>query len=893
MKETVTPYSFSKDDLLDQLEVSETRGLDSEEARGRLKRYGKNRLEISKPLSAWIILLYQFKSLIVLLLVAAAALSYFFGEWLEGTAVMSVIIINAAIGFFTEIKAVRSMEALNKLVRIDASVRRDGKMLKIPAEDLVPGDIVILEAGDMVPADIRLIKASRMESNESSLTGESVPVPKGTEIIDKETPLAERSNMVFMGTAITRGSGEGVVAGTGLGTELGRISVLVGTAEEEKTPLEKSLDRLGNKLIWATLVLASMVVAAGVSSGRELFLMSETGIALAVAAIPEGLPVVATIALARGMLRMARRNALVNRLSAVETLGATNVICTDKTGTLTENKMTVELVATERGTFEIRDGEIAGKARFLIDGEEEDPQKDEILKRLLEAGVLCNTASIQNDTNHIGDPLEIALLIAGAKAGIKRGELLSRYPETGIEAFDTSVNMMATFHKDGDLSRVAVKGAPDAVLNASTSILTPEGKKDITDEIKNRWHVKNDELCAMGYRVIAHAEKTVRDPVGEPYRDLTFLGLVCLLDPPRPDIKESIAKCIEAGIKVVMVTGDHPSTARNIAHAVGLVDSLDAFAIHGKDIGDIEELSEEERKGISESLILARVNPEQKLDIIALNQEEGQVVAMTGDGVNDAPALKQADIGIAMGLRGTQVAREAADIVLKDDSFSTIVHAVEQGRIIFGNIRKFIFYLISCNVSEIMIVSLASFAAIPLPILPLQILFLNLVTDVFPALALGMGEGDEKIMKFPPRDPKEPIITNRNWLSIGGYGAIITLSVLGALILAIRKLGFSDEKAVSVSFLTLAFAQLFHVFNMRDAGSGLFRNEITRNKYVWGALLLCTVIILVAVYFTPLAHVLKVLNPGRDGWTLIAVMSILPMVLGQILKLFRRLLPRT
>jgi len=891
MDEVKNPHSINAEDVVRRLDVSRSEGLDEREAAIRLQTYGQNRLKESKPVSAWIILYNQFKSLIILLLVAAAVLSYAFGDWLEGTAIVIVIIINTAIGFFTEIKAVRSMEALNKLVRVDAMVRRSGSVQKIPTEDIVPGDILILEAGDMIPADGRLIKASKMESDESSLTGESVPVPKHIESIEQDAELAERGNMVFMGTALTRGTGEAVVTSTGLSTELGHISTLVESAADEQTPLEKSLDRLGNRLIWVTLVLAAIVIGAGVLGGRGLLLMVETGIALAVAAIPEGLPIVATIALARGMLRMARRNALVNKLSAVETLGSTNLICTDKTGTLTENKMTVEMISTADGTVEVTGGDAPGEGEFLLDGGKIDPNEDSILRRVIEVGVLCNRASLNRETSgkaqNIGDPLEIALLLVGEKAGIRREELLIRYPETGIEAFDTSVNMMATFHERDGSERLAVKGAPYAVLEASASILTREGDKQLTGEMKNRWIEKNDELCAMGYRVIAHAEKTVQDAEADPYQNLTFLGLVCLLDPPRPDVRDAIERCMQAGIRVVMVTGDHPATASNIAHAVGLVESADTPAVHGKTLGDIDELSEENRRDISESSILARVSPEQKLDVIALNQENGLVVAMTGDGVNDAPALKQADIGIAMGLRGTQVAREASDIVLKDDSFSTIVHAIEQGRIIFGNIRKFIFYLISCNVSEIMIVTIASFVSIPLPILPLQILFLNLVTDVFPALALGMGEGDEKIMKTPPRDPKEPIITNRNWLAIGAYGILITASVLGALVIAITELGFSDERAVSVSFLTLAFAQLFHVFNMRDKGSGFIKNDVTRNKFVWGAILLCAAIILIAVYVTPLADVLKVLNPGPEGWALITVMSLVPLALGQIIKVLR------
>ncbi|MEZ4548125.1 MAG: cation-transporting P-type ATPase [Thermodesulfobacteriota bacterium] len=549
--------------------------------------------------------------------------------------------------------------------------------------------------------------------------------------------------------------------------------------------------------------------------------------------------------------------------------------------------MTVEIIEADGDELEIEHAE--GGVRFLVNGAEADPASNEAIRRTLEIGVLCNTVPVDYDGEDVtaGDPMETALVAAGREAGIEKQALLERFPETKLFAFDSAVNMMATVHGADGGYRTAVKGAPDSVLRASAFVLTPDGEREFTGEQREAWKKKNDELAAKGYRVIAHAEKNTDGEPDKPYEGLTFLGLVGLLDPPRPDVKDAIEKCIEAGIKVVMVTGDHPSTAKNIALAVGLVDDRNVRPLHGSVIKKVEGLSDEDTEVVSDSLILARVSPEQKLELVKMKQESGLVVAMTGDGVNDAPALRQADIGIAMGLRGTQVAREAADIVLKDDSFGTIVSAVEQGRIIYGNIKKFIFYLISCNVSEIMIVAFASFALIPLPILPLQILFLNLVTDIFPALALGMGEGDEHIMKEPPRDPKEPLLSRRRWLGIAGYGAVITLSVLGALLYAIHGLGYGSEQAVSVSFLTLAFAQLFHVFNMRDKGSAFVNNEITRNPYIWGALGLCSLLIAAAVYIKPLAEVLRIIPPGIEGWTLIAVMSLAPLAIGQILKVFR------
>lgn len=872
--------------MLRDFDVEPAKGLSTSEVKTRLKKYGPNRLKEAKGKSAFIVLLNQFKSLIVLLLAAAALVSFAFGDLIEGVAIVVVIFVNAAIGFVMEIRAVRSMEALRRMVRINTRVRRDGHVREVFAEEVVPGDIVILEGGDLVPSDIRLIEASKLQADESSLTGESTPVSKRTEPIEEDAPLAERSNMVFMGTSLTRGSCEGVVVSTGINTELGQIASLVEEAKEETTPLERRLEILGQNLIWATLAITGIIAILGVIRGKELILMIETAIALAVAAIPEGLPIVATIALARGMLRMARRNALINRLSAVETLGSTNVICTDKTGTLTENRMTVTRIETDLGEFEVAGGEFSSQADFIFNGKVIDPLSEKALREILEVGVLCNNASLQRGAEEraLGEPLELSLMVAGAKAGIYRQDIIKTAPEVREEAFDPALNMMATFHKENGRYRVAVKGAPESVLDVSTSVLSTSDKNEFSPSVRERWLERNAEIAEKGFRMLALATKVVSDEAINPYEDLTFLGLACLLDPPRSDVRESILQCRASGIRVVMVTGDHPSTARNIALAVGLIDRDDVEVLHGKDLKSPDRLSAAERQLVLESLLLARVNPRQKLDLIEIHQKSGSVVAMTGDGVNDAPALKKADIGIAMGMRGTQVAREAADMVLKDDAFSTILAAIEQGRIIFGNIRKFVIYLLSCNVSEIMVVFLASLAAIPLPILPLQILFLNLVTDVFPALALGVGEGDPQIMKIPPRDPKEPIIYSRHWLAISGYGLIMTLSVLGALLLALKWLDMEARQAVSVSFLTLAFVQLWHVFNMRDTGSGIFKNDITRNAYVWGALGLCIFLILCAVYIPSFADVLKVVDPGKEGWILVIVMSLLPLIIGQIHK---------
>ncbi|MDC0834020.1 Cation-transporting ATPase [Geitlerinema sp. FC II] len=874
-------------DVLSELSVEGDRGLNASEIRKRQKRYGLNRLKETRGRSTWNIFLDQFKSPIIALLSVAAVLSFLFQEWIEGIAIIIAILLNASIGFFTEMQAVKSMESLKQLSKTKAKVRRDGDACEIAAEHLVPGDIILLEGGDIVSADLRVLEASKMQVDESALTGESVPVSKTAEVLDEETNIADRKNILFRGTALTRGSGEGVVVATGTNTELGRISELTASAEEEITPLEKRLDKLGRSLIWLTLAISALVAVAGIIGGKDLLLTIETAIALAVAAVPEGLPIVATVALARGMWRMAKRNALINRLSAVETLGATNIICTDKTGTLTENRMTVAQLVLESGTVEITGEGLSTDGRFRRDGEPYDPQEDETLRRLLEVGVLCNNAALAenpdtDESTAVGDPMEIALLVAGAKADLHQKSLVDRYPEIREVAFDSETKMMATIHESDDGYFVAVKGAPESVLSVCTQVATPEGIVAWEGDRRQTWNDRCTEMAKDGLRLLAFACKTVGDEEANPYENLTLLGVCGLLDPPRQDAKVAVGHCHDAGIRVIMVTGDQPITARNVGLAVGLTTERETEAKLGKELQPLEQLSDKDRDRLRQIPIFARVSPEQKLNLIALHQNNNDVVAMTGDGVNDAPALKKADIGVAMGKRGTQVACEAADMVLQDDAFATIIAAIEQGRAIFGNIRKFTIYLLSGNTGEIVAVAIAALINAPLPLLPLQILFLNAVNDVFPALALGVGEGSPHLMQQPPRDSQEPILAKRHWHSIASYGVLIGLTVLAVFWLCLGPLNWPQDLAVTVSFLSLAFGRLWHVFNMRDRNSPLFRNEIVQNPYVWGALLICTGLLLTSVYLPSLANVLQVVHPGVEGWGLILAASVLPLVIGQI-----------
>jgi Ca2+-transporting ATPase len=875
------PWSLSVEDTLERLGVDTSEGLSGQEVIRKRKRYGRNALREHKARSWLAILVDQFKSPIIGLLAIAAVLSLLFEHQLEGFSIIGAILLNTIIGFVTELKAVRSMDALRQMSRVTAKVRREGKASEVPAQDLVVGDVVILEGGEIISADLRLTEAAKLQMNESALTGESEPVAKQTDELGQDTDLAERNNMAFKGTAVTGGSGEGIVVSTGTHTELGKISEMLAEAEGDLTPLEKRLSGLANNLIWVTLGLAAVVAAIGIVRHKELLLMIKSAIALAVAAVPEGLPIVATVALARGMLRMAKRNALTKRLSSVETLGATNIICTDKTGTLTENEMTLSRLALPEGDVEVGDD-----VDFVLDGNKTDPEELNTLKQALLVGALCSNASLgEDDQDNVGEPLEVALLVAARWAGMNREELLQEYPEEREVAFDTKTKMMATFHRNSDGYLVAVKGAPERVIECCTTIA---GDSEKTEFNTDQWRDKADQLSADGLRLLALATKQVDDEDAEPYENLTFLGLAGLFDPPREGIDDAISLRRQAGIRVVMVTGDHKLTARNIAHQVGIADSEDPVLIEGRQIGDVESLTDDDRHEIAGADVLYRVDPEQKLNLISIYQQEKQTVAMTGDGVNDAPALKKADIGIAMGERGTQVAQEAADMVLRDDAFSTIVTAVEQGRIIFGNIRNFILYLLSGNAAEIIAVAAASLIGAPLPLLPLQILFLNVVLDVFPALALGLGEGDKRVMQMSPRDPQEPILTRRNWVFIGSYGTVIAVSVLAALAVALYWLGLDEPQAVTVSFLTLAFARLWHVFNIRDYDSNLIRNQVSRNPYVWGAIAICLVIILGAVFLPGISRIISAYPPGLNGWLVAIIFSLLPLVIGQSYKLIKK-----
>ena len=865
-----SPHALPLAELLRQLRVSSSDGLSDDEVDRRRRRFGPNTITSLRAASAMRLLLHQFKSPVVYLLGSAAGLALYFGELEECSAIVAVLAINALIGFVTELKAARSIEALRSLGSRSARVRREGRVRLVPAEELVPGDIVVLDAGDAVSADLRLIETSRLSADESTLTGESVTVDKQTHPVSADARLSDRASMLFKGTAITRGSGIGIVVATGVATELGQVTRLVLEADPGSSPLERKLARLSTQLVAVTLGVAAVIGAVGLMAGGDPFLMVEAAIALAVAAIPEGLPIVATLALARGMWRMARQNALVERLSAVETLGATTIILTDKTGTLTENRMTVRRLytASREIEFETRSPSAGERSRLADDGE---------AAALLRIAVLCNDAHLDRaDDVGSGDPMEIALLRAGLHAGLRRTTLLHGHHIVRKHAFDPATKMMATVHESGNGFLVAVKGAPEAVLAAATRVMVVHGEVALDDTMRAEWLARADQFGQHGLRVLACAMKMDMQADSAPYEGLLLIGLIGLEDPARADVPHAIRDCRQAGIRVVIVTGDHAVTARSIGRAVGLAESA-ANVVEGKKVAQVIETGQPALLDVG---IFARVSPAEKLALVRAYQAAGEIVAMTGDGVNDAPALRQADIGVAMGLRGTDVAREAAAMILLDDAFPTIVRAIREGRVIFGNIRRFVVYLLSCNLSEVMVVGLAVLAALPLPLMPLQILYLNLVTDVFPAFALAMGEGEAGILKRSPRNPKEPILGRRQWIAIILNGAALTVSTFGALAAA-RLLDLDARQSVTVTFLTLAFAQLWHALNMRHVRSGLLVNEVTRNGWLWGALVLCVGLLATPPYLPPVAHLLHLAPLTAGMWLVVLAFSLAPLIVTQ------------
>lgn len=863
-------YQLPIEELQDLLNVSLSNGLGEEEALRRLEHYGKNRVRSSKEKTVLQVLLAQFLSPVTYLLIVAALISFALGDRAEGIAILIVVIINAVIGFYMEWQALTSMKALKKMDVLEAKVIREGILKQVSSEDITIGDLICMDPGDLIPADARIIESKQLQTDESALTGESLPVSKNAEAVEGTVIVAEQKNLLFKGTLVVTGKAKALVVKTGMDTELGKLSDLVQHAEQSATPLERKLEALTEKLIWLTLFIAILFFSIGWIKGYGVLQMLETAIAMAVAAIPEGLPIVATIALAYGMLKMARRNVLVKHLAAVETLGSTTIILTDKTGTLTQNKISTAVGIT---------------ADHFYDGPAE-WEKAPALQQLLLIAVLCNDASIYS-LKEIGDPLEVALIRWAKKNKYPTEKTRSSYKRIDEEAFSSETQFMATLHEHDGQFYTCVKGAVEEVLKKCKWYINQEGIRELDNPSLKYWQRTATELAEKGIRVLAFAFRVLDTPANfHSLEQLVFTGLIGFSDPPYEQVAAALDQCREAGIKVVMLTGDHPATALHVARQIHLIQNNEAV-INGKDMQEWERWNEKTIADYLKAAVFARVTPKQKLDIVQFYQENGYVTAMTGDGVNDAPALKKADIGIAMGKRGTQIAKETADLILKDDSFMSIVAAVKQGRIIFENIRKCIVFLISCNLSEILVISVAIFLFLSSPLSPLQILYLNLVTDVFPALALALSRGEANCMKRSPRNSKEGILAVHDWQAILTYSVIITFSICSAFIFCSDYLHLDRIVCNNVVFISLALAQLWHVFNLPSADQSFFKNEITANRYVWGALLICILIMVTSYLLIPIRNVLSVKALNAQLLLIILVASLLPLLFIQLLKRLR------
>jgi len=885
---TMPIWVLQENELFSRLGADTEHGLSTAEATARLESVGPNAISQGEQTPAWVIFLRQFKSPIVVLLVVAAGLSFAFQEWLDGIAILVVIFINAVIGFYMEFQAGRSMDALKKMVSISVKVLRDGSLTEINSEMLVPGDVIYLEAGDMTPADARLYNSAQIQLDEASLTGESVPVEKAPAVLPTDTPLAEQSNLLFKGTFVTKGNGWAVVAGTGMNTELGKIAHLVGTSDQAATPLEKKLAAFSGRLIKITIGLVAVIFAVGVMGGKPIVEMLETAIALGVAAVPEGLPIVATLALAQGMLRLARHNVIVRKLSAVETLGGTTVICTDKTGTLTQNKMEVEALASPGGAWAKRDDETLLPADSLPKAQYD---------RLLQIGILCNNADIaahKGDFTEIGDPLETGLL----KFALRQGEDINgrrlQCPKLSEIPFSSETKIMATQHQTPEGNMVFAKGAAEDLLECCSFLLNADKNVPMTPQYRQVWLVEAEKMASSGMKVIAGAFKLDAKTSKNLTENLVFAGLFGLIDPPRKEIPAAIRECRDAGIEVVMVTGDHPATAKAIGRQLGIIDSEETEVVLGKDMPDFEKLSAADKSRWAATKIFARVSPKQKLDLISVFQECKAIVGMTGDGVNDAPALKKADIGIAMGQRGTQVAQEVADMVLRDDSFASIVTAIRQGRVIFDNIRKFVVFLLSCNLSELLVIASVSLLFLHFQLKPLQILFINLITDVLPALALGVTAGSPSVMTHLPRNPDEPIIDQVRWRRIIFYSIVLSAGTIGSVYFSHFFIHAGDEwleqRCNNILFFTLIFSQLFHVFNMGSIDAPFWRTEVVRNQYIWHAIAACIFIIVGLYQIEPIRAALSVAPMSAADWAVSIGAGLLSMIiirLGKHLAFFQ------
>ncbi len=842
---SLPPHAVAADELFGQLRSTPS-GLTTAQARQRLSEAGPNELQATRRVSPWALLAAQVKNVLIVILLAATALSALLGHGVEAIAITVIVLFAVLFGFFQEYRAERAIEALRTLAAPTASVLRDGRESEIAARDLVPGDVLILRAGDRVAGDARLFEAANLQVQQAALTGESGAVEKGVAALaDPELALADRSNMVYAGTAATYGRGRALVAATGMQTEFGKIARLLEDVETGKTPLQLNLDKLGRALARAALAIVAVIVVFGLLRGQPFIEMLVFGIALAVAVVPEALPAVVTISLALGVQRLAKRRALMRRLSAVETLGSTSVICSDKTGTLTRDEMTARKVYVHGHLLDVSGIGYEPQGEFLRDGVRCEPP--EALEHLLRAAALASDARIlQGEADGAwtvsGDPTEGALLAAAAKAGLNKADLDARFARVHEIPFASETKRMTTLHATGDGVVAYAKGAPEVIVASCTALLTAEGAAPLGEEGRQEiLHVAH-EMANDALRVIAVAMRADATPENA-QREMTFLGLVGMIDPPRPEAEAAMRKCEDAGVRVVMITGDHPATARAVARELGILRK--GRVVTG---AQLEEMGDAElAREVANIDVYARVSPAHKLRVVTALQQQGHVVAMTGDGVNDAPALKKADIGVAMGITGTDVAKEAAAMMLTDDNFASIVAAVEEGRGIFGNIKKYLMFLLSSNIGEIGLMAGAMLLGLPLPLTAVQILYVNLATDGLPALALAVDPPEHDLMRRKPRDPGTGIFT-RPVVALMLVGGAWSAAVNLALFTWALRSGRSAADAMTMTFVCLVLIQLVNAYNFRsDRLSALdrpFANRWLNLATAWEAALLCLVVYL-------------------------------------------------
>ena len=880
-------HSKTKEQVIDELQVAPSVGLSEQQVAARLEKYGKNKITGSKKKSLAAMFFAQMQDALIYVLLAATVITFIIGEYTDSIIIIVVVLINAIIGVAQEYKAEQAIEALQKMSNPQTMVRRAGVNQEIDSEDLVPGDVVLIDAGRFIPADLRLIESSNLQIEESALTGESVPTHKDASAIIEDTAanIGDRSNMAFRSTTATYGRGEGVVIATGMQTEMGKIASILDSAEDSETPLQRRLNELGKVLGLMAVGVSVLILVISLFQGRDLFDMFLIAISLAVAAIPEGLAAIVAIVLALGVTRMSKINAIIKKLPAVETLGSVTIICSDKTGTLTQNRMTVVEHFTLQGNKTISEQVVKSEACIELSADEQ---------LMARSFLLCNDASIEGK-EETGDPTESALLAYAQKAGLVKSTQEAKYPRIDERPFDSERKLMSTLNKRDTAYRVNIKGAMDRVLPLCTHVLDNGVEVAITEAHKQAFIKASTAMGAKALRVLAAAYKNV-DKVIEPKEmetNLVFVGIVGMMDPPREEVKDSIAEAKKAGITAVMITGDHADTAFAIAKQLDMA-SERGQAISGSEINQMSD--EVFNKEVLNYRVFARVSPEHKVRIVQALQAHGNIVSMTGDGVNDAPALKVADIGVAMGITGTDVSKGASDMILADDNFTTIVHAVEEGRNIYNNIKKSVIFLLTCNLGEVITILVAIIFAWPLPLLATQILWINLITDSFPAIALGVDTPDKEVMNDKPRDPTESFFA-------GGVGfrAIVGGVLIGALALVAFYIGLSEEgyhlgqgdipesalaHARTMTFVVLAGSQLFYSLALRHESKSIFQLGLFSNPYLVAAVGFGFALQVMVISVPFLADAFKLQPLEMQDWLIVLGLSLIPFALKELSKRF-------